>query len=220
MKAIGLQTPISVYRDSEDQIHLVAGYHRLQASKLLGWEQIDCIFVTLSENDRDLWEIDENLCRKELSATEKREHVKRREALWERQKQKEAETNNGTPRPIKLRRGRPKGFATETAAATGKSKRTINRYRAEPKPTAKRHRRTRVEIERDGFIRFVDTLDILVEAASDSGLDMLTQEQRAHAVDTLENSIAKLNKLLERLKDRKAACHAAKTCRRKQSISR
>jgi hypothetical protein len=137
MKAIGLQTPISVYRDSEDQIHLVAGYHRLQASKLLGWEQIDCIFVTLSENDRDLWEIDENLCRKELSATEKREHVKRREALWERQKQKEAEKNNGASCATNRGRGRLKGFASETAAVTGLSKSQINRYRAEPNPTAK-----------------------------------------------------------------------------------
>ena len=75
MKAIGLQTPINIYRDSDGQCHLVAGYHRLQAAKLLKWEKIDCKFVTMAKTDRELWEIDENLCRSELSTGEKREHV-------------------------------------------------------------------------------------------------------------------------------------------------
>jgi hypothetical protein len=145
MKAISLQQPITVYYGEAGQVHLVAGYHRLEAAKRLGWEKIPCIVVTMEEMDRDLWEIDENLCRAELSTAEKREHVNRREALWERQQQKEAETKNGTRCPIKRGPGRPKGFASVTAEQTGRSKRTINRLRAKPEAKAKPTTKPKVE---------------------------------------------------------------------------
>jgi hypothetical protein len=176
INAIGLQTPISVYRDSEGHIHLVAGYHRLEAAKLLGWEEIDCIFVMLSESDRDLWE--------------------------------KRPRDNGTQSPIKRGRGRPKGFATETAAVTGKSKRTINRYRAEPKPRPKR-RRSGPEIARDnfldGFIPQFEAIVMAAEAVSDFTLVPLTPKQRVHTGDIMEKGIAVLMALLDRLKDRDAA---------------
>ena len=78
MRAIGLQQPISVWVDDQNQPHLVAGRHRLAAAIKLGWEEIDCVDVRLNEVDRQIWEIDENLYRKELSADEMREHLRRR----------------------------------------------------------------------------------------------------------------------------------------------
>ena len=78
MKVIGLQQPISVWSDSMDTLGLVAGLHRLEAARKLGWEDIDCIFVDLDDLDRQLWEIDENLCRADLTDLERAQHTARR----------------------------------------------------------------------------------------------------------------------------------------------
>jgi len=68
MKEIGLQTPISVWVTDDNQwVHLVAGRHRLEAAKRLGWDRIDCIVVALDERKRRMWEISENLHRAELT---------------------------------------------------------------------------------------------------------------------------------------------------------
>ena len=129
MAAIGLQTPISVYDDGT-AVHLVAGLHRVKAAMSLGWEHIDGIVVELDEVDREIWEIDENLMRAGLSKAEEREHFKRRKELWA----KRPKNNSGAAAPKSA--GRPKGFAAETAAATGRSKSHINRCLAEAKAGA------------------------------------------------------------------------------------
>lgn len=75
MAMIGLQTPISVWSPNDQEVHLVAGAHRLAAAIKLGWESIDCSYVTLSEIDRRRWEIAENLHRSELTVLQRDEHV-------------------------------------------------------------------------------------------------------------------------------------------------
>jgi hypothetical protein len=56
---------------------------RPEAAVDLGWEWIDVVFHDeWSEIDRQLWEIDENLMRAELSPTEMAEHLARRKELW------------------------------------------------------------------------------------------------------------------------------------------
>ncbi len=48
------------------------------------WEWIDCIFADgMTDIDRQLWEIDENLMRAELSPTEMAEHLAKRKELWD-----------------------------------------------------------------------------------------------------------------------------------------
>lgn len=74
MGRIGLHTPISVRMDGEDLV-LVAGRHRLEAARRLGWERIDAIYIDGDEADARLWEISENLHRAELSAVERAEHI-------------------------------------------------------------------------------------------------------------------------------------------------
>ncbi len=119
MAAIGLQQPITVWSNAPDHLELVAGAHRLAAAIKLGWPQIDVISVDdMPEIDRQLWEIDENLMRAELSPSEMAEHLARREDLWG--KRNSAQTLRDIKGP-----GRPKGFASETADATGVSKRAI-----------------------------------------------------------------------------------------------
>lgn len=130
MNAIGLQQPITVWMESDSAVHLVAGHHRLEAARRLGWDFIDAFFVKMDAVSRELWEIDENLMRAELSDDEKREHLRRRKELWEARQE---ESGKSLSTLDKGGRGN-KGFATETAAATGLSKQRINQLLADPKP--------------------------------------------------------------------------------------
>ena len=94
MKQIGLQYPISIFRD-EKGMHLITGFHRLKAAKKLGWDKIACNLIHLSELERELWEIDENLARAELTTEEEGEHLLRRKELWEKQ-QAEAKSSGAS----------------------------------------------------------------------------------------------------------------------------
>ena len=142
MGALGLRHPISVFLNG-GAIHLATGLHRVKAAMSLGWEYIDAIVVELDEVDREIWEIDENLQRAGLSAAEEREHFKRRKELW-------AKRQSAHHAPIESKRAdgkghRPKGFAAETAAATGLSKSQINRKLAKSKPAAERAAKGAIE---------------------------------------------------------------------------
>ena len=65
IQRLGLQTPIAVvFRPGEDDPeemwpHLVAGRHRLEACRRLGWQKIPIIEFK-NEADARLWEISEN----------------------------------------------------------------------------------------------------------------------------------------------------------------
>jgi ParB-like chromosome segregation protein Spo0J len=74
MRRLGLQTPISVRMDGDDLL-LVAGRHRLEAARRLGWDRIEAVYIEGDENDARLWEISENLHRAELTAVERAEHI-------------------------------------------------------------------------------------------------------------------------------------------------
>ena len=90
MSRLGQQQPISVWSDDIDTLELVAGLHRLEAARKLGWEEIACVFVwNLDDLDRQLLEIDENLCRAELDPKEEALHLKRRKELFEAQRNRD-----------------------------------------------------------------------------------------------------------------------------------
>jgi hypothetical protein len=166
MKEMGLQTPISVRivegrtiiggEEVRNVPHLVVGRHRLEAARQLGWEEIDCFLYKGDDIDAQLWEIDENLARAELTTDQKREHLRRRKQLWEQQRQAEIQVGHDVPPETGYRKPPPqtKGFAAATAAATGLSKRQINRLLAEPKVESRtedsnsRPRRARDEVIR------------------------------------------------------------------------
>lgn len=127
IKAIGLQQPITLWAEPDGPFILVAGAHRLVAARSLGWEEIDAVFTEADDVDRQIWEIDENLMRAELTATQQAEHLAKRKELWEQR------VTGGTSCPTSLKDGRGGGaqhqkqFAAETADATGVDKRTVNR---------------------------------------------------------------------------------------------
>jgi ParB-like chromosome segregation protein Spo0J len=71
MQRLGQLSPISVYRLHDETLRLVAGLHRLEAAKRLGWVEIEAVFSTGNEIERELQEIAENLHRSELTALER-----------------------------------------------------------------------------------------------------------------------------------------------------
>jgi ParB-like chromosome segregation protein Spo0J len=76
MAKIGLQTPISLRATDDGDLFLVAGRHRLEAARRLGWEEIDAtITYDWTSDEARMWEISENLARAELTALERDEHV-------------------------------------------------------------------------------------------------------------------------------------------------
>lgn len=78
MSKIGLLTPISVYQPDDGATYLIAGYHRLEAARKLGWSYIDGVFADTDEITRRQIEISENLHRSELTVQERADHI----AAW------------------------------------------------------------------------------------------------------------------------------------------
>ena len=76
---IGLINPITVTQDFK----LIAGLHRLEACRSIGWMEIPAVVLSLNEIDTQLTEIDENLIRNELNALERGEQLKKRKDLYE-----------------------------------------------------------------------------------------------------------------------------------------
>ncbi len=88
MELLGQLNPIVITSDNR----LVAGLHRINAAKSLGWTTIECSRITFAELDAELAEIDENLIRNELTVLERAEHLKRRKEIYEA---KNPETKKG-----------------------------------------------------------------------------------------------------------------------------
>lgn len=80
--AVGLLNPIIVWAPEDSRTILAAGAHRLQAAVNLGLKVIDAVVMTGTEIDRQLVEIDENLCRSDLGPAERALHMFRRKELW------------------------------------------------------------------------------------------------------------------------------------------
>jgi ParB family chromosome partitioning protein len=128
IKAIGLHTPITVrpvkrFADGReiDAYEIVAGRHRYEAARSLGWREIDAVIWSAEADDAELWEIDENFARRVLTDAQRADHHARREAILIRK---------GMVRPV----GRPRNCAdsaqltsypNQAAKALGVAKRTV-----------------------------------------------------------------------------------------------
>lgn len=143
IRDIGLIQPITVRQRSimsgglaEQGFQVVAGHHRVAACRALGLAEIDAIVIEAGEHlQAELIEIDENLCRSELTSAQRSKAVKRRREIWEalhpvakiqvaQVAPPEFATGYKQPPP------QEKAFAAETAAVTGESKSQINRHLA------------------------------------------------------------------------------------------
>ena len=76
---VGLLNPVTIDREHT----LIAGLHRLEAAKLLGWTEIECTASSLEGLLAELAEVDENVVRKGLSAMEYSDLLLRRKEIYE-----------------------------------------------------------------------------------------------------------------------------------------
>ncbi len=123
---IGLLNPIIVDRGHT----LIAGLHRLEAAKLLGWREIECVVSELEGLRAELAEIDENFVRSDLTPLEFGELLLRRKELYEAL---HPETKNGgdhssaESRTSKCRSAPVSSFAQDTAEKLGVGRWTVER---------------------------------------------------------------------------------------------
>jgi ParB family chromosome partitioning protein len=134
---IGLRTPITVVLSGGGEWVLVAGLQRLNAVRKLGWDYIPTLIIEPEGIASELWKIDENLMRCELTRLERDQHLLRRKELFDASHA--AET--GRSMPSLGGRGKT-GFARDTQDELGLSKRSINEaiHRASRIPTALQER--------------------------------------------------------------------------------
>lgn len=127
IREVGLLNPVTVAPDG-DGFALIAGMHRLEAARLLGWTEIPATVLALDEHRRIIAECDENLCAPSLTATERAEFTRRRKAAYEAL---HPETVHGANQHSRSRQvgdsSEAPRFTADTAAATGQSERAVQR---------------------------------------------------------------------------------------------
>jgi ParB family transcriptional regulator, chromosome partitioning protein len=123
IKELGLLNPLTILPDGS----LVAGYHRLEACRSLGWVEVDVHVTSLDTLSAELAEIDENLIRNELHWFDRDKQLARRKEIYEDLHPETAIPGRGknqyTPTEI-ISVGIPT-FASDTAVKTGITDRTI-----------------------------------------------------------------------------------------------
>lgn len=129
---IGLLNPVTLTRDYT----LIAGLHRLEAVKLLGWTEVEGTITDLDGLSAELAELDENFARTNLSPLEIGELLKRRKDIYE---MLYPETKAGTAQAIGMNKAKGnnvncnlqstrKSFIEDTANVTGSHPSTIARH--------------------------------------------------------------------------------------------
>lgn len=110
---------------------LVAGAHRLAAAKKLKWDNIAAIVVDVGEQEARLAEIDENLCRGELSAAQRAAHIAERKRIYEtlHPETKHGATGKHRPKSQSRQFGETENdrFTTDVAEKTGMPERSVQR---------------------------------------------------------------------------------------------
>ena len=121
--AVGLMNPITVTQDNT----LIAGLHRLEAVKLLGWTEIECTVSDVDGLQAELAEIDENFVRAGLSHRELGDLLLRRKELYEaiHPETRQGMRNGQTAKSENFSLLDTKSFSQDTADKLGVSKRTV-----------------------------------------------------------------------------------------------
>ncbi|MBT4512677.1 MAG: ParB N-terminal domain-containing protein, partial [Chloroflexi bacterium] len=126
IEQVGLLHPIIINENNR----LLAGYHRLEACRSLGWADIPVHILRVDDIEEQLVEIDENLIRNELTILDRAEQLKRRKELYE---ELHPETRrgvaggkaSGASRRGEKRTSADNAFVQDTAEKTGRARRTI-----------------------------------------------------------------------------------------------
>jgi ParB family transcriptional regulator, chromosome partitioning protein len=137
IEELGLMHPLTVLRDGETY-PLVAGRHRLEACRSLGWAVVAVTVMRLDALRAELAEIDENLERSELTQAAMVKALARRKAIYEslypeaKQGQHTGQKQSGHSDHFNRKSAngnskKPASFASDTAAKTGRSARSVRR---------------------------------------------------------------------------------------------
>ena len=126
---VGMMNPITVTGDHT----LIAGLHRLEAAKKLGWTEVECRISDMDALHTELAEIDENVIRTGLSDLELSELLARRKKIYEMlhpatiARNLPGHTSNYESSSDKLT-GEEKPFSQDAAEKMGVSPRTVERH--------------------------------------------------------------------------------------------
>lgn len=130
IKEVGLLNPITVtpakvYFNGQqiDGFQLVAGLHRLEACKSLGWAELPATVLDLDEQRRIIAECDENLCGSVLSPGERATFTAKRKEAYEAL---HPEVKNGrNQHSDRVGEVRQPSFSKDQAEKTGRSERSV-----------------------------------------------------------------------------------------------
>ena len=126
---VGMMNPITITANHT----LIAGLHRLEAAKRLGWTEIECSISDMDALHTELAEIDENVVRTGLSDLELSELLARRKKIYETlhpatiARNLPGHASNYESSSDKLT-GEEKPFSQDTAEKMGVSPRTVERH--------------------------------------------------------------------------------------------
>lgn len=126
ISAVGLMNPVTLDQNNT----LIAGLHRLEAAKLLGWTEIECTAMGMDDVQAELAEIDENIVRTRLNRQELCEQLLRRKEIYEtfHPEARHGMRNGQTSKSANLASLETKSFAEDTAEKTGMSKRAVSPF--------------------------------------------------------------------------------------------
>ncbi len=114
IRELGLLNPPTVDRENV----LIAGLHRLEAVKQLGWTEVECTVSSLEGLQAELAEIDENFVRSDLSVVEYGEMLLRRKEIYEAihpEVRHGGDRKSGKIKCAKCTLDAPKSFVDDTA---------------------------------------------------------------------------------------------------------
>lgn len=126
IREMGLLNPITIDRENV----LIAGLHRMEAAKMLGWTEIPCTVSSLEGLAAELAEIDENIVRSDISALEYGEILLRRKEIYETlhpETKNGGDRRSGKTRSAKCTSDPAKSFVDDTAEKLGVDPSTIRR---------------------------------------------------------------------------------------------
>lgn len=126
IEEVGLLNPVTVRADGDGYL-LIAGLHRLEAARSIGWLEIEAVVVDLCGLEAELAEIDENLCRNDLTTLERAEQLARRKAIY---LELHPETRAGTAGAMAKHGSANEtvSFAEDVARKTGQTERAIQQH--------------------------------------------------------------------------------------------
>lgn len=131
IRELGLINPVTIDKEN----NLVAGLHRLEAARLLGWTEVECTVSSLDGLQVEMAEIDENIVRSGLPPIEYGEMLLRRKEIYETLHPETKATYDGGPFRGNQHRqavgdkmsATAKSFVQDTADKIGVAPRTVER---------------------------------------------------------------------------------------------